>query len=153
MNSLERLEQLLDDRDAEISEAREKVMQLERELDGARDGWRRMSELDDDGVLPVPRLEMAYIQDDEWRSYRVSYRMVHRHLLGQLLATPLGLTRVNGSGNYEPDDLPFRDGKHAQHDAAHLQMPLYKVMPGKPPERVEPNAETASRGRAHRRMP
>ncbi len=151
MTALERLEQLLDRKDADLAAACERAEKLERELEGFRDGWRRGVQLEDDGVLPVPRLELAYIQDDEWRSYRVIYRMVHRHLLGPLLATPLGRTTVNGGGNYEPPYLPFRDGMHAWHDSGHLQMPLYRLMPGKPPEQILPDISTANQGRAHRR--
>lgn len=154
METLERLERLLDAKDHELEAAHEANLRLERELEGVRDGWRRAEELQDDGTLPIPRLELVYVQDDEWRSYHVMYRIVQKHLLGHLVATPLGRTKIDGGANREPepDHLPFRDGVHAAHDAGHLQMPLFKLMPGRAPERLAPYAETAALGQKARRF-
>lgn len=61
-----------------------------------------------------------------WRQTTIEYRLVRRHFLGYVEVNPLGLTKRQGGNNQPPwhDDprvtLPFRDGAHARHDAAHL---------------------------------
>ena len=156
MKVIERLEELLNTKDRELTESREANGRLERELEGSLDGWRRTEEVVDDGILPVPRLELVYVQRDEWRSYKVVYRLVVRHLLDHLYAVPLGCTRTSGGGNRKPDarELPYRDGSHAAHDAAHLGLPLYKLVPGDPPMRVdlEGYERQCMIGRDHRRV-
>jgi hypothetical protein len=73
---------------------------------------------------------------NEWREFKVVYRLVVRHLLGQLLGYPLGQTVSQSGSGRRPDgaeDLPFRDGAHAIHDSAHLGLPLYKILPDEKP--------------------
>lgn len=151
MDANERLQELLDRKDEELAEARERVRELERELDAEPGGWCRHEALPDDERLPVPRLELVYQQENGWAEFRVVYRLVMRHFLGQLLGLPLGVTRCRGGIGERPADLPYRDGAHALHDAAHLGLPLYRVMPGELPELV-PDKETYPRqkGLAHR---
>jgi len=146
--ALERLEDLLEAKDQELEEARETIEELQQALEGSKDGWRCAQELQDDPELPVPRLELAYVSINEWREFKVVYRLVVRHLLGQLLGYPLGQTVTQGGSGRRPEgaeDLPFRDGAHAIHDSAHLGLPLYKVMPDEKPilldgARLHPNA-------------
>lgn len=151
----ERLQELLDAKDAELEEANDKLERTERELTGTIDGWRRAEEWADDGRLPVPRLELVYIQDNGWASYRVVYRLVMKHLCDQLVGVPLGFTRCNGPSR-EPEHLPIRDGAHAMHDSAHLQMPVYLLLPGKKPKLVVDDGDYARQtqlGAEHRRAP
>jgi hypothetical protein len=133
--ALERLEVLLEAKDRELEEARETIEELQQALEGSKDGWRCVQELQDDPELPVPRLELAYVSINEWREFKVVYRLVVRHLLGQLLGYPLGQTVSHGSG-CRPDgaeDLPLRNGALAIHDSAHLGLPVYKIMPDRKP--------------------
>lgn len=85
---------------------------------------------------PVPRLELVYVKRDGWRDYCVYYRLVLRHLTGGCIAVPLGRTDSCWSGA-APSDLPFIDGAHMAHDAAHLKLPAFKVMPGAHPELID----------------
>lgn len=156
--AIERLEQLLDDKDVEIEKLRTEASRLKWELEGSLDGWRRAQEPPCDyDNLPVPRLELAYVQLDEWRDFKVIYRLVMRHLNGELIGIPLGCTRTGSSGNHKPEsyDLPRRDGCHAAHDGAHLRMPLYKLMPGELPTRLRDDAgnydDQCRMGTEHRR--
>jgi hypothetical protein len=127
----ERLQELLDQKDKELEEAQTEMAQLTRELAGTLDGWRRETEIQDDGKLPVPRLELVYTPSEGrgWMDYKVLYRLVRRHFLGDLLSTPLGMTSVHGGMGTPPTDLPFRDGAHILYDAAHLKFPAFKIMP------------------------
>jgi hypothetical protein len=145
MNTIERLEELLakkdqelEEKDAELQKASEENDRLERELKGSLDGWRHSVELPDDD-LPVPRLEVVYVLDDGWSDFRVIYRLVMKHLLGNLVAIPLSYTKISGGPNKEPeaDHLPFRDGAHMAHDAALFGIPAFKLLPGKLPKRLD----------------
>lgn len=152
----ERLQELLDLRDDELEKEREQREKLERELEESADGWRISEEFEDDGMLPVPRLEFVYRQIDEWRSYRVTYRLVMRHFLGQMIGIPLGATKIGGGLNKKPETghTPFRDGVHAMHDSGLFGCPVYRVMPGEAPEKItwpDDRQSAIHEGRAHRR--
>lgn len=139
--TVERLQELLDANEEKNAELQNRVRDLERLIDGAPDGWRFGDEpLDDTGRMPVPRLELAYFQlHGDWREYKVVYRLVYRHLLGQLTAIPLGVTTSRSGLDAKPAefDLPYRDGAHARHDAEHLGLPLFRVMPGEVPVSID----------------
>lgn len=146
----ERLAEQLDAKDNEISELEAKIETLERELEGSVDGWRRTTDLIDDPSLPLPRLEMFYVQRRGWASYRVEYRLVLRHLLGEV-------TRRDGGPESQPapTELPFRDGAHAAHDASFMGLSCYKLMPGRPPELLtfDGYERQKAKGAEHRRVP
>lgn len=134
--ALERLEGLLAEKDDELEKAQTRIEQLEREIEGSLNGWRTAEKFEDDGELPVPRLELVYRpRSEDWSDYVVIYRIVAKHLLGYLVGTPLGRTVVQGGYGYAPSDhdLPFREGAHARHDSGHWGIPLYKVMPDRKP--------------------
>jgi len=137
--AIERLEELLDEKDAEIEKLQDQNKALERELRGSLDGWRRETTIEDDGVLAVPRLELICEPHEErgWHDHTVTYRMVYRHLLDHLVAMPLGCTRISGGSGARPTHLPFRDGAHAMHDGAHFGLPLYSIIPGEPPKLLD----------------
>lgn len=153
MKAIDRLEGLLDQKESELDEANEKIESLERELECMAGGWRRSESFKDDGLLPIPRLEMVYAQVDGWREYKVVYRLVYKHLLDHMVAVPLGMTKIGGGVDKDPSrlDLPFRDGVHAWHEAGLFGWPLFKLVPGRPPERVELSRETEAQGIAKRR--
>lgn len=153
MDAVQRLQEILDAKDAEIEESNGKLERLERQLAGSLNGWRESEEWTDDGELPVPRLELVYRQLSGWGSYEVVYRLVMKHLCDQIVGVPLGRTKIDGSDR-EPIGLPFRDGAHAMHDSAHLQLPVYRLLPGKPPKLVKDDGDYAhqiKRGAEHRR--
>lgn len=155
MKPEERLAEQLDAKDEEISALEEKIEKLARELEGSADGWRRTIDLVDDTSLPLPRLELVYEQTRGWADYRVTYRLVLRHLLGEVYAVPLGVTKCSGGPESRPapEDLPYREGAHAAHDAAFLGLQCFKVMPGRKPELLTFADYTTqpAKGREHRR--
>lgn len=154
--TLERLERLLDERDTEIEELQEKLTEAENTIEGIRSGWMRHRKAEDDGALPIPRLEIEWIPRDGWNEVDVEYRLVLKHLLGHVVLLPLGLTRWSSSNTEDPRRqglsaaLPFRDGAHAPHDAALLGLPLYALML-EGPVLVDCRPQAAAEGRGHRR--
>lgn len=144
--AVERLEELLNEKDAELEELRAKV-----EADEDRDAYRwtrhrRVPKDDDAPNLPVPRLQIRIVPlDKSWESREAVYELVYRHFLGRagighggdpdLIAIPLSVTRISG-GNGEPPiydgkiDLPFRDGTHIIADAGHLKLPMFVLCNG-----------------------
>ena len=133
MTAEARLAEMLDEKDAEIEG-------LEEKLREATDtGWYCHRKVEDVPELPLPRLEFAWnVGEGTEREYTVEYRLVRKHLVGDVVIVPLGLTRVSG-GNTDskpwqgpiqfPVNLPFRDGAHAFSDSAHLRLPLYAITP------------------------
>ena len=160
LTAIEHLERLLHAKDRELRQALQDKEKVARELEGSLNGWRREELFADDGNLPLPRLELVYItlgdRGYEWSDFKVIYRMVSKHLLGHLVATPLSMTHCSSGRALKPDkeDLPFRDGAHAAHDSTHLQMPVYKLMPGEEPILLDIEGKTNAwrLGRTHRRM-
>jgi len=151
--AIERLEQLLDTQEQELSKVREERDHLKRELEGTLEGKFRQVE-PEDGVLPVPRLELAYTQVDGWSHFRVTYQMVLRHLCGQLYALVIGSTDIAGHSKDPPDELasPRYDTNHAAHDSAYLGYPVYRRIPGKDPAllNLDYYAHQRAKGLAHR---
>lgn len=140
MKAIERLEALLDERDAKIAELQEKVDEHED-----REAWswtrHRTTEKETDERLPVPRLEIRWEPADENRyNWHARYFLVHRHLLGNIVSVPMGYTRRGGGGEPVRDsevETPFRDGCHIAHDAAHLGLPAFAVY-GDKVTKIEP---------------
>lgn len=126
---------------------------LANEAPGALGGWWVPVEVPDDGMLPVPRLELAFAQIDGWAVYEVVYRLVYREIGGVLVGHPLSRCRKSGAPPRPPaaDDLPWRFIPEASHDAWHLGLPIYIVRPDMPPREQRPAAEQRARGVEHRR--
>jgi hypothetical protein len=160
ITAIERLETLLDERDEKIHALTEELAEAKEILDSKR--WERHRKGEDNG-LPVPRLEFAWIPspDAGWMDFTVEYRLVMKHLLDYDVIVPLGSTRTRGGNDTDPRTreggvarcLPFRDGAHAHHDAAHLGLPLYAIGPDGP-IRVDGDGYTSqrARGEQHRRI-
>lgn len=133
MTAIERLEELLDERDSQIQELTERIELLEEQRRGDLWRWAKHEEVKDD-ELPTPRLE---IRCDVLEAYHQSwtYSMVYKHLLGHSVRVPLGHTEMNGSFTRGNNDLtwhmPFRDGVHIKNDMKQLGLPAYVVMDGK----------------------
>lgn len=147
----DRLNDLLREKEHEIRELHEEIEELETTIRGIKNGWAAHRKAEDaDESLPVPRLEFAWEQEyDSWASYHVEYRLVMKHLLDHLVIVPLGNTRVSGGDwdgpapykkayfneeegrhrgvGFDRSCLPFRDGAHASHDSAHLNLPCYAI--------------------------
>jgi hypothetical protein len=144
--AIARLEELLDLKDRELEKAQHEVRELVSKLDCSESGWSLPVDVPETGLregLPVPRLEMVYEphgwEGEEWAVTLVWYRLVHRHFLGHCVGITLGQTRSTGGGMRSPVasvgkfregiDLPFRDGAHFRHDAPHLKLPAFVLVP------------------------
>lgn len=150
MTALERLEQQLNEKDAEIE-------RLEDEAKKARDAkareWLRPQLLDADPspALPSPRLEIRYAALDEDRyNWQADYCLYLPHLLaGKVQVVPIGSTRGSGGGAPRRQELgkhagkfsgPFRDGAHIRHDMVTLGLPAFVIV-GDEVDVVVPNTE------------
>lgn len=149
MTAIERLEEVLHQKDRELNELRGELEAAERSLRGVALGWSAQVGLPKEQTLPVPRLELFYSPDKHagWTDYTVTYRMVYRFFLGDVVAVPISQTRISGGHDTarRPIEftgkisLPFRDGCHIEHDAKHLNLPAFAVLE----ELVEPIAPMA----------
>src|SRR5688572_2833550 len=118
MKALERLEKLLDEKDEKIEELEHELQELQNEEENDW-AWARHKTLKENpNDLPVPRLEIRWHQlsEDGYLS-RWDYTLIYRHLLGHLIALPLGQTgRQGGNGELPVRNgeilTPFRDGVH-----------------------------------------
>lgn len=129
MTALQRLEALLDQKDAELDKADRLIEDLRNQIRGLENGWTRHLQLPSEQTLPVPRLEMRICGTEdriEW-----VYLFVYRHFLGHCEGVPLGQTVSSGRHAFPPRGfdgrlkLPFRDGAHFRHDARTLRFPAF----------------------------
>lgn len=136
MSAVERLEEMLNARDAEIAELNEKLSECENQMDGDVWGWTRHSKSDEAIDLPVPRLEMRWEEmdgpDGGGFNWRCRYDLIYRHFLGHVMRVPLGMTRVGNHSGRPPVsggvvETPFRDGSHIAHDAHCLRLPAFAI--------------------------
>ena len=150
--AIERLEETLNQKDEEIETLRALNSELEQQVRESEAGWSLPVKLSGAQTLPVPRLEIVYVQDDpeSWASWRTLYRLVYRHLLGHCVAIPLGETAIRGGGDAPPIrsgkiDLPFRDGAHIRTEARTLRLPAFAVcgdvVESIPPRETDPEPE------------
>jgi hypothetical protein len=158
MKSEKRLEELLDKKDEEIEKLKEQIEEFEMQRDSAErsDEWRWTYHTvlkKDDVNLPVPRLEMRWVLQDEQGYNKICwYYLVYKHLVDDIIKVPLGSTRVNGGGgspfydgrhptNPTPKlDVPFRDGAHIANEARQLRLPAFVIWEDKVQE-ILPEAE------------
>lgn len=151
MTAMERLEQQLNEKDAEIE-------RLESEAQKSRDSkawdWLslpRLLDADPSPSLPLPRLEIRYeALDDDSYNWQADYCLYLPHYLpGKVQVVPIGSTRISGGGGPRREVAgmhagkfygPFRDGAHIRHDMATLGLPAFIVV-GDEADPVVPNKE------------
>lgn len=132
MTAIERLEELLNERDNQVQELTERIEAFEEQRKDDQWRWARHEEVKDDD-LPTPRLEIRCdVLDPYHQSW--TYAMVYKHLLGHNIRVPLGHTEMNGSFTRGNSDLtwymPFRDGAHIKNDMKQLNLPAYVIIDG-----------------------
>lgn len=156
------LSELLDAKNAELASLKDKLVELEHQLEQDH-RWSLPRNIENTPGLPVPRLEFKWTPHPEqgWKSYTVEYYLVKRHLMGELTAIPLGQTKCSGGPGRDPrktscaggrPELPFRDGAHACFDAGHLGLPVYLLTEDgpKPLDTVDYGPHQTSEGRKAR---
>lgn len=138
----DRLAEQLDEREQEIEQLKERIEEL---TDDRAWRWARHEQwAEDKNDLPVPRLEIRAYDHGGWYSWSWVYCLVYRHLLGHIVAVPLGNTTCNGgSGNGPRHPLtgeiytPFRDGAHIRNDMKQLGLRAFAIV-GDDIEELEP---------------
>ena len=136
-SELERLKELLDEKDRLLNEKDSEIVslndQIESEQRWRESYWTRHQKRTDDGGLPVPRLEIRWEPADEARdgyNWVANYCLIYRHFLGDIIAVPLGQTKVTSQMSLVQEGkvgTPFRDGAHIRNDAQHLGLPAFAV--------------------------
>ncbi len=133
-----RLQELLDIRDRELADLRQKIEKEERSRD-----WRwtmhRERPVDDYPDLPVPRLEMRVeqIYEGTWSAVDFVMLLVYRHHLGHIVYVPIEITRRTGGAIDNPPpsldecNLPYRDGHHLKTNAKRLNLPAFFTCEGR----------------------
>jgi hypothetical protein len=158
--TIERLTELLDQKEDESDELRDKIQRMEWALESAASGWSLPRVIEDRfPELPLPRLEMEWTRCAElgWRRRWVEYRLVMQHYVDGVMAIPLGKTKIEGGSSEDPfrhgvkNALPYRDGVHAMHDAAHLGLRFFAIHPDGPVELTGQYEMAAKAGLDHRR--
>lgn len=133
MKAIERLEELLNQKDAEIEKLSEELGKAKDEL-YYLSHWTKHSE-GKESDLPVPRLQIRFCDNaadsrQEWDEYKWDYKLIYRHFLGHIVEVPLGRTTTSGVRGVSEDDdcpLPFRDGAHIANDSQTLKLPAYAI--------------------------
>lgn len=138
MKTAERLEQLLEAKDAEIERL---STELETALDRREKDWEWAEHLDlgaeHHPELPIPRLEMEWKKDGEtWQTATCFYHLIYRHTIGHVVGVPMGNTTSRGGSDISPASrkmykdaiyTPFRDGVHIARDSESLNLPAFVI--------------------------
>lgn len=135
MNALERLEGLLDERDAEIKSLKGKLREAEETLENDWSQWGQHFKSDESHGLPVPRLEVRWKKcGDSWYERTAVYSLVRQWFVNEPpMAVPLSSTRCSGGNGRRPlnfdgtVDLPYRDGAHIYWDMMNLRLPAFAI--------------------------
>lgn len=146
LSAIERMSELLDQRDQEISELNEKIEQLEWWADKAN--YFRPRHERNYQELPAPRLQIELTILNEWH-HEWQYGLVYQHSTdpaGTVTIIPMGQTIDQGSHRYDRYDspegvtgaLPHRDGFYIRRDMVTLNLPAYAIVPGYPPVKLKP---------------
>lgn len=131
MTTVDRLEELLDVKDAEIERLEEELRRYELQKEWR---WTLHTILDaDTHDLPLPRLEMRCFKDDDtsWYSQRWVYSLVYKNMVGEIVFVPLGESRGTGYPSTRvPDEklIPARNGANMRHDAKVFNLPAYVIV-------------------------
>ena len=125
LETIERLENEIYDKDCKIEKLEEKLENIDYEDTWK---WRHIRELskEENKDLPVPRLEIRYRNLDKF-NHVADYGLVYEHLMGEILFVPFGSTKCGNSKSLDEQALPFRDGSHIKHDAYFLKLPAFLV--------------------------
>lgn len=130
MKTIGHLTELLNKKNNLIDELKEKNDLLEAEVKKER-LWTEHILLNKKQVLPVPRLQIECINLDKWNDWEWRYGLVYRHLTGDIIYIPFGLTRCSGGRNnikHPILDLPFREGNHIYSDKKSLNLPAFSIV-------------------------
>lgn len=142
-SEVDRLLELLEQKDNQIESLKSRIETLEFDLDSTESGWclPRYTEEDLYPELPLPRLQFEIFNIHKWYVYTVEYALIYRHFDGSITTKPLGKTKISGLDknpfeHYKSVEhlLPIRDGSNAIHDSAHFKLPLYFITPKGPVE-------------------
>lgn len=128
----------------------EECAQLKRDVETAEEAqeWTAHETFkNDDSCLPVPRLEMVWwpyysqrLERTTWQTFEVRYALVYKHVTGNFVRVPLGVTKTSGGDDTKPLEkdkhgrqiprTPFREGVHIKNEAQQLKLPAFYILDG-----------------------
>lgn len=144
----ERLNNIIEEKDVEIEQLKDRINRLEQSQDLERLRWQLheyYEETELDKKMPYPRLEMRFLRfpnihgNEKWDNIAWIYGLVYKYYNmtedNTLLFIPLSMTTANGgNGSFDSwlrEDgkigLPLRDGVHIIADSRVLNIPAYMV--------------------------
>jgi hypothetical protein len=119
---------------AALRQKEDEVQGLQADLDFAETLFAKLqarAEREDNGDLPVPRLELRWIGAQEEPDGDWEYNLVVNHFTGKVVFYPLGDTEITGRDEpFYPNGrirLPLRDGAHIMHDSKELKLPAFAI--------------------------
>jgi hypothetical protein len=132
--ALERLEQMLDDKDEQIVKLQNELYQAKKEIE-FQAGWSRHTiysiQAAPNPERPVPRLEIRWTESNGRYESEATYSLVYRHLTDDIVFIPLGKTKTTGAmvdqvrGHIV--ETPFRDGCHFANEMRQLKLPGFVI--------------------------
>lgn len=140
----ERLNEIIEEKDAEIANLTQKIDDLEDKLDISSISWQKQEifeENDFNRNMPYPRLEMRLRQEHKGNWFRVQYHygLVYRHYSNTgsdkvfLLFIPISITSCGGGRDNSLNSwmhngeltLPYRDGVHIKSESRVFNLPAF----------------------------
>lgn len=95
--ALERLEELLDLKDEALDAANQRINELEAQMRFGADWMLHGRESPDESDLPVPRLELTLLENEDYHSeQQVVLVIAERH--GKVARVPLAYSKTTGGG-------------------------------------------------------
>lgn len=140
IENLEALNEMLESKNREIYDLKEKVEKMTRQKENAHDRWDETCYIPRDDFrkdLPVPRLEMIYWSMDRGSAWTYGIvRLAHSGMRESwdskdLVFIPLSQTTTTSEVREFGGkiDRPFRDSGHFSHDIIAIGLPGYITCP------------------------
>ena len=129
---LDRLNDIINDKEEEIKKLENEIDALELEKEQASWLWARHSVIKDD-CLPVPRVQLEYKSIKYDGAYFVGewiLSIVYKDIVGNSINVPLSQTKVTCSDVSINKNEPYRDGIHFRHNVKTLGLPGYVIIDG-----------------------
>jgi hypothetical protein len=139
----ERLNELIEEKERQISRLEQEIETIKDQFDLNRLSWQLHSAFENDEFsrqMPFPRLEMRLrrVSKNNWYSVEWIYGLVYKHFSdidnNMLLFIPFSQTTSNGGdGKFESMnhnnklDLPFRDGLNIRVEGVLFGLPTYII--------------------------
>lgn len=141
--AIENLNKLVESREKKIARLQKKLedLKFEEEVrqEKMRSGTAWMAHIhhgkndpwDSSGALPIPRLQMVCVDDDDADTRAWNYSLIYRHYSDdRIVEIPLGRTTSYGGCLTAPDTVvpePYRESFHIRADSDAMKLPAFVI--------------------------